>query len=130
MNEMKWNSNGQQCNIEASKVWRYQRDNHKTYIKGQIIQWPNEKRQKDKRFMKYYTENYRLSNSNSLKTGVNSGRVRSCCSTCGSRLRRASRSEWMSDCYLIANSNFSAISWREQVNFQWDDGDGIRLIID
>ena len=26
-------------------------------------------------------------------------------------------------------SNFSAISWREQVNFQWDD-DEVRFVLD
>jgi len=26
-------------------------------------------------------------------------------------------------------SNFSAISWREQVNFQWDDDD-VRIVLD
>ena len=32
------------------------------------------------------------------------------------------QSEWVSDCCLSPN-NFSAISWQEQVNFQWDDGE-------
>jgi hypothetical protein len=27
----------------------------------------------------------------------------------------------VSDCCLMQLSNFSAISWRERVNFQWDD---------
>ena len=27
----------------------------------------------------------------------------------------------VSDCYLTQTRQFSAISWREQVNFQWDD---------
>jgi hypothetical protein len=27
----------------------------------------------------------------------------------------------VSDCYLTQNQQFSAISWREQVNFQWHD---------
>jgi hypothetical protein len=29
-------------------------------------------------------------------------------------------SSQLSEC-LLFNANFSAISWREQVNFQWDD---------
>ena len=40
-----------------------------------------------------------------------------------------SSSEWVSDCFLCQLSNFSAISWREQVNFQWDD-DEIRFVLD
>ena len=35
--------------------------------------------------------------------------------------------EWMSDCRQL--SNFSAISWREQFNFQWD-GDEIHFVLD
>jgi hypothetical protein len=33
--------------------------------------------------------------------------------------------EWVSDCCLMQQSNFSAtgISWWDQVNFQWDAGD-------
>ena len=34
----------------------------------------------------------------------------------------------MSDCCLVQFSNFSAISWREQVNFQWDDE--VRFVLD
>ena len=34
----------------------------------------------------------------------------------------------MSDCCLTPFSNFPAISWREQVNFQWD-GDEIRFVL-
>ena len=30
-------------------------------------------------------------------------------------------SEWASDCCLTPIQQFSAISWWEQVNFQWDD---------
>jgi hypothetical protein len=28
---------------------------------------------------------------------------------------------WGSDCCLMPTQQFSAISWQEQVNFQWDD---------
>ena len=38
-------------------------------------------------------------------------------------------SEWVSDCCLRQFSNFSTISWREQVNFQWDD-DEVRFVLD
>ena len=34
-----------------------------------------------------------------------------------------------SDCCLCQFSNFSAISWREQVNFQWDY-DEVRFVLD
>jgi hypothetical protein len=34
----------------------------------------------------------------------------------------------MSDCCLVQFSNFSAISWGEQVNFQWDDE--VRFVLD
>jgi hypothetical protein len=37
-------------------------------------------------------------------------------------------SEWVSVVYRQP-SNFSAISWREQVNFQWDDND-VRFVLD
>jgi len=34
------------------------------------MQWPQEKEQKDKQYYtKHYTENYRLSNTNGIKTG-------------------------------------------------------------
>ena len=36
-------------------------------------------------------------------------------------------SEWVSDCCLF--SNISAISWREQVHFQWDD-DEVGFVLD
>jgi hypothetical protein len=36
-------------------------------------------------------------------------------------------SEWASE-WLLLNAN-SAISWREQVNFQWDDDD-VRFVLD
>ena len=29
--------------------------------------------------------------------------------------------QWVSDCCLTWTQQFSAMSWREQVNFQWDD---------
>jgi hypothetical protein len=29
-------------------------------------------------------------------------------------------SEWVSDCCLTPTQQFSDISWREQINFQWD----------
>ena len=35
----------------------------------------------------------------------------------------------MSDCCLTPNQNISAISWREQVNYQRDD-DEVRLVLD
>ena len=40
-------------------------------------------------------------------------------------------SEWVSEWVIVALcqfSNFSAISWREQVNFQWDD-DEVRFVL-
>ena len=37
--------------------------------------------------------------------------------------------EWVSDCCLIPVSDFSAISWWEQVNFQWDDDD-VHFVLD
>ena len=37
--------------------------------------------------------------------------------------------EWVSDCCLAPIQNFSAISWRVQVNFQWDD-DKVRFVLD
>ena len=36
---------------------------------------------------------------------------------------------WVSDCCLCQFSNFSAISWREQVNFQWDN-DEVHFVLD
>ena len=36
--------------------------------------------------------------------------------------------EWASDCCLTIQQ-FPAISWREQVNFQWDD-DEVRSVLD
>ena len=38
-------------------------------------------------------------------------------------------SQWVSGCCLTPFSNFSAISWREQVNFHWDD-DEVRFVLD
>ena len=38
--------------------------------------------------------------------------------------------EWVSDCCLTPIQQFSSyISWREQVNFQWDD-DEVRFVLD
>ena len=37
--------------------------------------------------------------------------------------------EWVGDFCLIPAQQFSAISWREQVNFQWDD-DEVRFAQD
>jgi len=37
--------------------------------------------------------------------------------------------QWVSDCCLTPIRQFSAISWREQVNFQWHD-DEIRFVLD
>jgi hypothetical protein len=36
--------------------------------------------------------------------------------------------EWVSE-WVLFNANSSAISWREQVNFQWDD-DEVRFVLD
>ena len=37
---------------------------------------------------------------------------------------------WVSDCCLTpTQSFFSAISWREQVNFQWDDDDEDHFVL-
>jgi hypothetical protein len=38
------------------------------------------------------------------------------------------RCEWVSDCCLTIIQHFSAISWREQVNFQWDDNE-VRFVL-
>ena len=38
-------------------------------------------------------------------------------------------SEWVSDCRITPIQQFSAISWGEQVNFQWDD-DEVRFVLD
>ena len=38
-------------------------------------------------------------------------------------------SKWVSNCCLTPIQQFSAISWREQVNFQWDD-DEVRFVLD
>ena len=39
-------------------------------------------------------------------------------------------SEWVSQSVLFnTNSNLSAISWQEQVNFQWDDNE-VRFVLD
>ena len=35
----------------------------------------------------------------------------------------------MSDCYLTPSQSFFSTPWREQVNFQWDDG-GVRFVLD
>jgi hypothetical protein len=37
--------------------------------------------------------------------------------------------EWVSDCCLAPIQQFIAISWREQVNCQWDD-DEVRFVLD
>ena len=37
--------------------------------------------------------------------------------------------EWVSDCCLAPTQSFSAISWREQINFQWND-DEVRFVLD
>ena len=40
------------------------------------------------------------------------------------------RSKWVSDCCLEPTQQFfPAISWREQVNIQWDD-DEVRFVLD
>jgi hypothetical protein len=39
-------------------------------------------------------------------------------------------SEWVSDCFFIANSTiFQLYHGREQVNFEWDD-DEVRFVLD
>ena len=38
-------------------------------------------------------------------------------------------SEWVSDSCLMSTQQFSAISWQEQVNFQWDDNE-VRFVLD
>ena len=38
-------------------------------------------------------------------------------------------SEWVSDCCLMPTQQFSAISWQEQVNFQWGD-DEVFFVLD
>ena len=38
-------------------------------------------------------------------------------------------SDWVSDCCLTPFSNFSVITWREQINFQWDD-DEVHFVLD
>ena len=38
-------------------------------------------------------------------------------------------SEWVSECCLIPTQQFSAISWREQVNFQ-RNGDEVHFVLD
>ena len=38
--------------------------------------------------------------------------------------------EWLTDCCLMATQQFSAISWWEQVNFQWDDDDEDLFVLD
>ena len=37
--------------------------------------------------------------------------------------------EWLTDCCSMSTQQFSAISWREQVNFQWDN-DEVCFILD
>ena len=37
-------------------------------------------------------------------------------------------SEWVSDCCLTSTQQFAAISWREPVNFQWDED--VRFVLD
>jgi hypothetical protein len=44
-------------------------------------------------------------------------------------IKRMINWEWVSNCCLTHSQNFLAISWREQVNFQWDD-DEVRFGID
>ena len=38
-------------------------------------------------------------------------------------------SEWVSDFCLMQTQKISSISWREQVNFQWND-DEVRFVLD
>jgi len=47
-----------------------------------------------------------------------------CCEMCKLKLK-----EWVSDCFLTQLSSFPAISWREQVTFQWDDMSAFYLSI-
>jgi len=39
------------------------------------------------------------------------------------------KSEWVSDCWSMPTQHFSAISWWEKINFQWDD-DEVRFVLD
>jgi hypothetical protein len=36
---------------------------------------------------------------------------------------------WVNE-WLLLLSNFSVISWQEQVDFQWDDDDDIHFVLD
>ena len=36
--------------------------------------------------------------------------------------------EWVSE-WLLFKTNFSAIQWREQDNFQWDDDDDVQFVL-
>jgi hypothetical protein len=41
--------------------------------------------------------------------------------------------EWVSERVIVVYrqlSNFSGVSWREQVNFQWDDDDEVCFVLD
>ena len=38
--------------------------------------------------------------------------------------------EWMSECCLMPTHNCSAISWWEQVNFQWDNDGEVSFVLD
>ena len=45
-------------------------------------------------------------------------------------LVKQSNSKWLEyDCCLTPTQQFSAISWREQVNFQWNDNE-VRFALD
>ena len=45
-------------------------------------------------------------------------------------LNKKYQSEWVSDCCLTPTQQFfPAISWREQINFQWDN-DEVRFVLD
>jgi hypothetical protein len=45
------------------------------------------------------------------------------------QIRRVTFGEWVSECCLRQPSNFSAISWLEQVNFAWNE-DEIHFVVD
>ena len=40
--------------------------------------------------------------------------------------------EWVSECCLAPTQQFFSyiMTWREQINFQWDDDDEVRFVLD
>ena len=67
-----------------------------------------------------------MKKKNSSQGGDNSWK----CKNISSNNNAYEMSEWLSDCCLMPDFiNFSAISWREQVNFQWVD-DEVVFVLD